>query len=577
MPRWPCRLPKFETGPEDLFLILHGHALRVAVIINSNFRSLRMKSTSLFQHWKQDLPASVVVFLVALPLCLGIALASGAPLISGVVAGVIGGIVIGFLSGSPLGVSGPAAGLAAIVLTAIADLGSFEIFLAAVVLAGLLQIIMSVLRAGIIAYYFPSAVIKGMLAGIGLIIILKQIPHAMGYDADYFGDESFQQPDQHNTFSELYYMLGSISYGALIVTIVSLTVLILWDTKWVKSNALLNKIPGPLLAVVLGIVLAMIFNGIPALTIGAGHYVDLPDITGFNVLPFPDLAALIQPAVWTVAFTIAIVASLETLLCVEATDKMDPWRRTTPANRELFAQGIGNMTSGLLGGLPLTQVIVRSSANIQSGGRTKLAAMMHGLLLLVCVLAIPTVLRMIPLASLAAILLQVGYKLSRPALYRSMWKAGFMQFVPFIITVLGVAFTDLLTGVGLGVAVAVIHILWKNYRVPFHFDPSKHLEGMPIHIELSEDVTFLNKAGIRRTLGELPSGARVVIDARRTVDLDQDVKEIIDEAVASGAERNITFELIGFNKKNNRGITDLQQVLDKLHLPRKKELVQTDH
>ena len=577
MARWPYRLRKFDTGPEDLLLILHGHAFRVAMNLNSNFPFLRMKSSSLFTHWKQDLPASVVVFLVALPLCLGIALASGAPLISGVVAGVIGGIVIGFLSGSPLGVSGPAAGLAAIVLSAISDLGGFEVFLAAVVLAGLLQIIMSVLRAGIIAYYFPSAVIKGMLAGIGLIIILKQIPHAVGYDADYFGNESFQQPDQHNTLSELYYMLGSISYGALIVTIVGLAVLILWDTRWVKSNALLNKVPGPLLAVFLGIILALVFQGIPPLAIGNGHYVDLPDITGFDVLPFPDLSSLAQPAVWTVAFTIAIVASLETLLCVEATDKMDPWRRTTPANRELFAQGIGNMTSGLLGGLPLTQVIVRSSANIQSGGRTKLSAMMHGVLLLVCVLAIPTILRMIPLASLAAILLQVGYKLSRPALYKSMWKAGFMQFVPFIVTVLGVTFTDLLTGVGLGVAVAVIHILWKNYRVPFHFDPSKHLEGMPIHIELSEDVTFLNKAGIRRTLGELPSGAKVVIDARRTVDLDQDVKEIIDEAVASGAERNITFELIGFNKKNNRGITDLQQVLDKLHLPRKKELVQTDH
>jgi MFS superfamily sulfate permease-like transporter len=531
-----------------------------------------MKLPPLLQHWKQDLPAAVVVFLVALPLCLGIALASGAPLISGVVAGVIGGIVIGLLSGSPLGVSGPAAGLAAIVLTAIAELGSFEIFLAAVVLAGLLQIIMGVFRAGIIAYYFPSAVIKGMLAGIGLIIILKQIPHAVGYDADYFGDESFQQPDHHNTISELYYMLGSVSAGAMIVTIVSLALLILWETKWVRSNALLNKVPGPLLAVIVGIVLAIVFNGIPELAIGKGHYVDLPDITGFDVLPSPDLQALLDPRVWGIAVTIAIVASLETLLCVEATDKMDPWRRTTPANRELFAQGIGNITSGLLGGLPLTQVIVRSSANIQSGGRFKLSAVMHGVLLLVCVLAIPTVLRLIPLASLAAILLQVGYKLSKPALYKTMWKAGFMQFVPFIVTVLGVAFTDLLTGVGLGVAVAIIHILWKNYRVPFHFDPSKHLAGMPIHIELSEDVTFLNKAGIRRTLSELPAGSRVVIDARRTVDLDPDVKEIINEAVASGAERNITFELIGFTKKATRGVSDLQIVLDKLHITRKKEM-----
>ncbi len=528
-----------------------------------------MKNSSLFRYWKNDLPASVVVFLVALPLCLGIALASGAPLISGVVAGVVGGMVVGIVSGSPLGVSGPAAGLTAIVLTAITGLGSFELFLAAVILAGVLQIVMGALRAGIIAYYFPSSVIKGMLAGIGVIIVLKQIPHAVGYDVIPVGHESFEQPDQHNTFSEIYYALLNPTIGAVIVTLVGLALLIIWETKAIRNNKILGSVPGPLLAVITGMLLAQAFNAIPALAIGNGHFVDLPDITGFSDLPRPEFSGLLLPEVWTIAFTIAIVASLETLLCVEATDKMDPWRRITPANRELYSQGMGNMISGLLGGLPLTQVIVRSSANIQSGARFKLSAVVHGLLLLVCVLAIPEVLRMIPLASLAAILLQVGYKLSKPALYKIMWKAGYMQFVPFVVTVLGVAFTDLLTGVGLGLAVAILHILYKNYRVPFHFDPEKHLEGMPIHIELSEDVTFLNKAGIKRTLNELPQGSRVVIDARRTVDLDPDVKEIIDEAVASAKSRNITFELLGFRKKAKRSVVDLHRDVDKVA----KELV----
>ncbi len=524
-----------------------------------------MERSSVFRSWKQDLPASVVVFLVALPLCLGIALASGAPLISGVVAGVVGGIVVGIVGGSPLGVSGPAAGLTAIVLTAITDLGSYEIFLLSVILAGVVQVAMGALRAGIIAYYFPSSVIKGMLAGIGVIIILKQIPHSVGYDADPFGDESFQQADQQNTLSELVNMLDFISPGAVIVTLISLALLILWEKPFVRDRKYLSLIPGPLLAVIAGIATAQLLAQFPSLAIGNGHFVDLPDITGLSVLPAPDLSGITNMKVWTVAFTIAIVASLETLLCVEATDKMDPWRRTTPANRELLAQGIGNMTSGILGGLPITQVIVRSSANIQSGGRTKLSTILHGTLLLVSVLSIPHLLRLIPLASLAAILLTVGFKLSKPALYRSMWNAGIMQFIPFLVTVLGVAFTDLLTGVGLGMAVAIMHILYKNYRVPFHFDPGKHLRGMPIHIELSEDVTFLNKAGIRRTLNELPPGSRVVIDARRTIDLDPDVLEIIDTAVASGKENGITFELIGFRKrKQDRSVPNAQREVEKV-------------
>lgn len=523
-----------------------------------------MKNTPLFASWKQDLPASVVVFLVALPLCLGIALASGAPLIAGVVAGAVGGIVVGLISGSPLGVSGPAAGLTAIVLVAIQDLGDYELFLTAVVIAGLMQVALGLLRAGVIAYYFPNSVIKGMLAGIGIIIILKQIPHAVGYDADPIGDMDFHQVDQHTTFSQLYYMLDAINHGALIISVVCLALMIMWEQSFIQRHRVLTFIPGPLLAVIAGVVLSAVFKDIPTLAIGIGHYVDIPDIKGFGDLPRPDFGSAMNPKVWTVAFTIAIVASLETLLCVEATDRMDPWKRVTPANRELHAQGIGNALSGLLGGIPVTQVIVRSSANIQAGGRNKLSAVVHGLLILGAVLLLPEAMRLIPLASLAAILLLVGYKLARPAQFTAQYRAGFMQFAPFFVTVVGVAFTDLLTGVFMGLAVAIVHILWKNYSTPFHFDPGKHLPGMPIHIELSEDVTFLNKAGIKRTLGELPDGAKVVIDARRTVELDPDVKEIIDEFTSGASKRGITCELVGFKQNNKKKPAELERSVRKV-------------
>ena len=514
---------------------------------------------NLFSSWKQDLPASIVVFLVALPLCLGIALASGAPLIAGVIAGAVGGIIVGLVSGSPLGVSGPAAGLTAIVLVAIQDLGAYELFLASVIIAGGIQIILGFLRAGVIAYYFPNSVIKGMLAGIGIIIILKQIPHAVGYDADPIGDLDFHQVDQHTTFSQLYYMLDQVNQGAVIISLVCLALMIFWDRPFIQRHKVLTFIPGPLLAVVAGVVLSAVFQDIPNLNVGLGHYVDIPTIRGFGDLPSPDFSGIMNPKVWTVAFTIAIVASLETLLCVEATDKLDPWKRVTPANRELHAQGIGNVVSGLLGGIPLTQVIVRSSANIQSGGKNKLSAVVHGLLILGAVLVLPDAMRMIPLASLAAILLLVGYKLAKPSLFKAQYRAGLMQFIPFVVTVLGVAFTDLLTGVGLGLAVAIVHILWKNYSTPFHFDPSKHLPGMPIHIELSEDVTFLNKAGIKRTLGELPDGAKVIIDARRTVELDPDVKEIIDEFITGAVKRGINCEMVGFMDRTKKAPTTLEQ------------------
>lgn len=517
----------------------------------------------LFSSWRSDVPSSIVVFLVALPLCLGIAVASGAPPMAGIIAGIIGGIVVGAASGSPLGVSGPAAGLTAIVAMGIEELGSFELFLGAVVVSGVFQLVLGVFRAGIIAYYFPSSVIKGMLAGIGIIIILKQIPHALGDDKDPMGDESFDQPDKLNTFQELWSAVQDPTLGAVMITLVCLGLMLLWERPVIQRNAWLRYVPGPLLAVLAGIALAAAFSGSPTLAIGAEHYVPLPDLSDLSSFAFPSFAAWDSGAFWRIAFTIAVVASIETLLCVEATDKLDPHKRITPANRELFAQGAGNMVSGLLGGLPLTQVIVRSSANIQSGGRTKLSAILHGVWLLICVVTIAGLLRMVPLASLAAVLLLVGYKLAKPSLFKGMWDQGPAQFVPFVVTVAFMAVTnDLLRGVALGLSLAFIHILWKNYRVPFHFDRDKHKTGEPILIQLSEDVTFLNKAGIKRTLSELPDGASVVIDASRTVDLDPDVEEIIKDFTTEAGTRGITLECIGFGKKRSKHTkTLLQEVL----------------
>lgn len=509
-----------------------------------------MQLRSFLQHWRQDLPASIVVFLVALPLCLGIALASGAPLISGLVAGIVGGLVVGSFSGSSLGVSGPAAGLTVIVLGAVAELGSFELFLTAAIIAGGIQVALGLLRAGVVAYYFPSAVIEGMLAAIGIIIFLKQVPHAFGYDADYEGDISFLQADAHNTFSELYHMLGAISPGATIIAAVSLGILLLWERGFIKRKPVLSAIPGPLLAVLAGIGLGALFTGSEAMRLTAAAFVDMPSLSLGNLrtaLPRPEMSGFLDPLVWKTALTIAIVASLETLLCVEATDKMDPQKRITPTDRELWAQGIGNSLSGLAGGLPVTQVIVRSSANIQSGGRTKLSAIVHGGMILLAVLLLPGVIRAIPLASLAAILLVVGYKLARPAQFIAMFRAGKRQFVPFICTVVGVVFTDLLIGVLIGLTIGVFRILYNNYRVPFHFDPKAYVPGKPVRIELSEDVSFLNKAGIMRTLSTLPRGAHVVLDATRTVDLHPDVREIVADEQVRAAEQGITIELIGLD------------------------------
>ncbi len=506
-------------------------------------------SKSMFSHLKSDIPSSIVVFFVALPLCLGIALASGAPLFSGLIAGIIGGIVVGALSGSKIGVSGPAAGLAAIVLTAIGTLGGFENFLLAVVLGGAIQLLFGVLKAGIIGYYFPSSVIKGMLTGIGIIIILKQIPHFFGYDADPQGDFAFLQVDGENTFSEIFKMVNYIRPGSALIGAIALSILLLWDKVLSKKSKVFQVIQGPLVAVAAGIIFYMITKTNDALAISKAHLVSVPvpdSVSSFlGQFSFPNFGAITNHEVWVVAFTIALVASLETLLCVEATDKLDPHKNVTPTNRELLAQGTGNILSGMIGGLPITQVIVRSSANIQSGGRTKLSAIIHGFLLLISVMVIPTLLNMIPLSVLAAILLIVGYKLAKPALFKKMYDLGWKQSIPFTVTVLGIVFIDLLYGIGLGLAVGIVVILIKSYQNSHFLHKEVQDNGdRKIKMTLAEEVTFFNKGAILKELESLPKDSRLELDVRNTRYLDNDIIEILEDFVIKAKERNITISLI---------------------------------
>ncbi|WP_114781263.1 SulP family inorganic anion transporter [Botryobacter ruber] len=497
------------------------------------------------KEFKHDLPSGLVVFLVAVPLCLGIAMASGAPLFAGIIAGFVGGIVVTLISGSQLGVSGPAAGLAVIVLQAIQSLGSYEVFLAAVVVGGAIQFALGFLRAGSIGYYFPVSVIKGMLAGIGVIIILKQIPHAFGYDADYEGDLNFMQPDGNTTFSELFRAVEFITPGAVIISLLSLVILILWDQVLTKKHKIFQLIQGPLVVVVLGILLQQFFlANYPQFVLAANHMVELPEAESFSgflqQFTFPDFSRVFTYEVLFTAGTIAIVASLETLLCLEATDKLDPYKRISPANRELVAQGVGNMVSGLIGGLPVTQVIVRSSANIQSGGKTKLSSLIHGLLILGSVIFIPGLLNMIPLASLAAILIVVGYKLAKPALFMSMYRKGYSQFLPFVITIVAIVFTDLLTGIGIGMAVAIIILLRNHYKVSHYLYKDKAPAGKEkYYMILAEEISFLNKGEIMQTLRKLPENVDLEIDVSKSAYIDPDVHEVIDDFKETAKRKNI--------------------------------------
>lgn len=504
------------------------------------------------ENLKNDFAPSIVVFLVAVPLCLGIALASGAPLISGLIAGMVGGIVVGLISESSLGVSGPAAGLAVIVYAGIQDLGSFPVFLSAVILSGLFQLVMGALRAGFIAYFFPSSVIKGMLAGIGCIIILKQIPHALGYDKVYEGSLSFIQEDGQNTLSELLNVLDFISPGPVLISLVSLGVLILWETNWIKRYNWIASIPAPLISVILGSFLYVSFEGIEGFNLNQEQVVNVPVLGSFSeistLVTLPDLSAMFRLDVIKLGLTIAVIGSIETLLCLEATDKLDPYKRVTSTNRELYAQGVGNVISGLVGGLPVTQVIVRSSSNIQAKAKTKASAILHGVWLLISVAIFPTLLNFIPLSSLAAILLAVGYKLIKPEQFVKLYNQGSEQFVPFIVTVLALVFTDLLIGVSLGLAVGLFSILWSNYLHPYYADPDLEHPEDGVRIQLAEDVSFLNKAGLIRTLDHFPDGLRVVIDASRTRKMHPDIQEIIDAFLINAKTRDIDVEYLKRDK-----------------------------
>src|SRR6218665_2013167 len=541
------------------------------------------KKINLFANLKSDFASGLVVFLVALPLCLGIALASGAPLFAGIISGVVGGIIVGYLSNSHLSVSGPAAGLTAIVLTAITDLGTFNAFLLAGLIAGGLQLILGFVKAGSISNYFPTNVIEGMLAGIGVIIFLKQIPHAFGYDPDHEGDLGFIQPDGENTFSEIFHIVNHVQPGAIIVALVSLAILIAWTkVRFLKE---LKLVPAALIAVVVGILLNEFFiqTG-SSLAIGSSHLVALPVPSSFeefkNIFVSPDFTAISNPKIWLVGATIAVVASIETLLCIEAADRMDVQKRYTDTNVELRAQGIGNVVSSLLGGLPMTSVVVRSSANNNAGAKSKMSTIIHGVLLLISVLAIPVILNKIPLATLATVLILVGYKLAKPATFMHFWKKGKYQFVPFIATLVFVVATDLLKGVALGIVISIIFVLRGNLKRAYNFKKEQYEDGDIIHIDLAQEVSFLNKAAIKQTLSEIPENSKVVINAHDTEYIAHDVLDLIREFKETRAiDENIKVKLKGFKEayelentpENNNHVT-----IEHYYDVAKREIVQKE-
>ncbi|MCA1763828.1 MAG: SulP family inorganic anion transporter [Flavobacteriales bacterium] len=516
------------------------------------------------EHFVGDLSAGLVVFLIALPLCLGISLASGAPLFSGIIAGIVGGIVIGFTSKSSINVSGPAASVALVIFMAIENLGSFEVVLVAIILAGVFQILLGYLRAGTVAYFFPNAMIKGILASIGIILILKQIPHAFGVDGVFEGSESFEQNDGRNTFTELLYTIEHISWGAAIITLVSLITIVLWDRPTLKAKYPFFKFfPSALAVVILAIILNEVVyaNFYPELILGEGHLVTLPvagNITEFfGFFTFPDFQGALRPEVLTIALSITFIASLESLLSTEAGDKLDPYKRRTSTNRELKAQGLGNIVAGLIGGIPVTAVIVRTSANVNAGGRSKTATITHGVIMLLCVAIIPILLNKIPLAALAAVLFVVGYKLTSVSLYKSVFKQGRRQFIPFIVTIVAVMLTDLITGIIIGGSVAVFFILRDNYKNAYMRDKVVTEGDSKVVIRLSEEATFLNKADIMLTLDHIPENTNVVIDGKKSRYIHPDIFEIIMAFKENVAIKNIDLKIIGIDESKMQRHYDL--------------------
>lgn len=508
-----------------------------------------------WNNLRQDGPAGIVVFLVALPLCLGIALASGAPLFSGILAGIIGGLVVAVISGSSTSVSGPAAGLAAIVVAQLEILGSFELFLLATFFAGILQLALGAFRAGSLSSFFPSSVVKGLLAAIGILLILKQLPHLVGHDPDPVGEMAFSQPDNQNTFTELWQTLGDMQPAAIVIGLVSILVLVGWDrVSFLKKLS----IPVPLLVVVFGVALQLLFVSIGGIWgLKADHLVQVPVLDSLSdvgsLVVFPDFSGVTNGAVYVAAITIAVVASLETLLNLDAVDNLDPKQRTSPPNRELLAQGVGNMLGGLLGALPMTSVVVRSSVNVTAGNATKMSAVIHGILLVLCVLLVPEVLNMIPLACLAAILIVTGFKLASPRLIKRMYNEGRAQFLPFAFTIVAIIATDLLKGVLAGLVVSLAFILHSNLRRPIRKVLEQHLTGEVLRIELGTQVSFLNKASLERTLDGLPEHSQVLLDARASDYIDPDILHLIhDFQDQKSVARGIEVSLVGFKEHYSR-------------------------
>lgn len=520
-----------------------------------NFKNLitwakiQTRRSSLFSHPEKDIPAGIVVFLVALPLCLGIALASGAPLIAGLISGIIGGIVIGAISQSDVSVSGPAASLTAVVLVAIDKLESFEIFLLALVIGGLIQLLIGLLKAGIIADYMPTSVIKGLLAAIGLILIFTQLPYAFGIKQDSrlldYSRNFILNPPEFVLISQ------SVTPGALVLTVISLSILIFWEKTFLRR---IKKLPPFLVVVVLGVVINILFKFfIPSLHLQGPQLVRIPNIVGLDsFLTFPDFSAISSIKVWTYAFTIALIASIASLLAIEAADNLDPHKRRSPPNRELVAQGIGNTLAGLIGGIPITSVIVRSSVNIATGAETKLSTIIHGILLLASVLVLSSIINLIPLASLAAILLVVGYKLASITIFKQMYSKGWEQFIPFIVTTIGILVTDVLFGVLIGTASSLFFLLRGNFFNPFYLERTKSRRRKEIRLELSNEVSFLNKPAIKKILWDLHRNSKIIIDATFSTYVDRDVIEILNDFQNTYAkENNIEVMIIGLKESYN--------------------------
>jgi len=499
------------------------------------------------KHLKTDIPASLVVFLVALPLCMGIALASNAPLMSGIIAGIVGGIVVGIVSNSNLSVSGPAAGLTAVVVVSIEKLGAYDIFLVAVLIAGMFQLILGFSKAGIIGNYVPSSVIKGMLAAIGIILILKQIPHALGYDADYEGDITFEQSDGSNTFSTIWFAIRTFRPAAAIITLITIAIMAIWELKPLKSRLLFQIIPGPLVAVVASILINSFW--FPQLStsfaLEGNHLAKIPITGSFNAfadnLMFPDFSAIGNFSVWQIGITVALIASLESLLSVEAMDKIDPEKHITNKDTELKAQGLGNMVSALFGGLPVTAVIVRSSANLSAGGRTKTSTVLHGILLLVCVIFIAPWLNLIPLAALAGILFFVGFKLTSPNIFKSVAKKGRTQLIPFLVTIIAILFTDLLSGIIVGIMIGLFFTIRSNKQKTV----SLTTHGDNYLLRFKHNVTFLNIKEVKDCLSIIPYNCELIIDTSKAGFIDPDIIEMLEDFIGTTAHKNINVELEG--------------------------------